>query len=38
MMFIFTFRFMAVNQYMVLAAYCITVLGLFLSPMFKEQQ
>ncbi|USD61692.1 ATP synthase subunit I [Vibrio sp. SCSIO 43140] len=37
-MFIFTFRFMAVNQHMVLAAYCITVLGLFLSPMFKEQQ
>lgn len=37
-MFIFTFRFMAVNQHTVLAAYCITVLGLFLSPMFKEQQ
>ncbi|MFC5080389.1 ATP synthase I chain [Vibrio thalassae] len=37
-MFILTFRFMELNNVTVLAGYCITVLGFFISPMLKDQQ
>ncbi|MCL9773617.1 ATP synthase subunit I [Vibrio methylphosphonaticus] len=37
-MFVLTFRFMALRNVTVLAAYCITVLGFFISPLFKDKQ
>ncbi|SDG80522.1 hypothetical protein SAMN04488136_10315 [Vibrio xiamenensis] len=36
-MFVLTFRFMALRNIVVLIAFCVTMLGHFLTPLFKDQ-